>query len=246
MPNADKSPYITTGHRFRNYLGIAFVVSIFIHALAAPFMKNLTQTTEEPQVEKVSVTKKIIVKPPTPPPPTPTPPPPKTTPPPKQQVQVPQPQLKVNPPKTTTNNASTTSSESKYTAPVHGSENGVPAGTSTGPPAPGPPGPPASTPTPKPACATPYQEATATQSVTPEYPDQAREAGMGKVDVNVIVTLSPTGAPLNATVQTPSGNMFIDKAAKDAAMQSVYAPKIVNCQGVQENYIYHVTFDPNG
>jgi TonB family protein len=247
MPNADKSPYITSGERFRSFLGWAFLISIAIHFLFAPFLKNMTQQTEEQQVEKVSVTKRIIVKPPTPPPPTPTPPPPKTTPPPKQQIQQPQPQLKVQPPKTTSNNASTHSTESKYPPPKSGSDVGVPQGQGTA--APGPPvpaGPPASTPTPKPACPTPYQDAVATQPVTPDYPDSAREQGLGRVDVNVTVALSASGAPTSATVTTPSGNMAMDSEAKRAAMTSVYAPKIVDCQKVPSEYNFHVTFDPNG
>ncbi|MFN2448887.1 MAG: TonB family protein [Candidatus Baltobacteraceae bacterium] len=246
MPNADKSPFITSGHRFRNFLGWAFLISLAVHFVAAPFLKNLTQHSEEQQVEKVSVTKRIIVKPPTPPPPTPTPPPPKTTPPPKQQQQQPQPQLKVQPPKTQSNNASTTSTESKYVAPKSGSENGAPAGHGTAPPAPvASVGPPASTPTPKPACKTPYQEATATQTVAPEYPDSAREQGLGRVEVAVVVTVGASGSPSSPTIQTSSGNMAMDQAAKQAAMQSQYVPKIVNCTPVAESYIFRVTFDPN-
>ena len=247
MPNADKSPFITSGEKFRNYLLVGFVLSLFIHALVAPLMKNFTQQQEDQQVEKVSVTKRIIVKPPTPPPPTPTPPPPKTTPPPKQQVQQPQPQLKVQPPKTTSNSSNTTSTENKYVAPKSGSESGVPSGQGTAAPvkSAATPGPPASTPTPKPACANPYQEATATNPVTPDYPDQAREAGMGKVVVNVVVSLSASGAPTAADVQNSSGNGSIDRAAKQAAMQSTYAPKLQNCVGVPSQYIYTITFDPN-
>ena len=247
MPNADKSPFITSGERFRNFLGVALIISLIAHVLVAPFLRNLTQHTEEQQVEKVSVTKRIIVKPPTPPPPTPTPPPPKSTPPPKQQQQQPQPQLKVQPPKTTSNNASTSSNETKYVAPKSGSENGVPAGQGTAAPAPAVSvGPPASTPTPKPACQTPMQDATATQAVTPDYPDSAREQGLGKVDVNVVVSLSASGAPTGAQVQNSSGNMAMDQEAKRAAMQSTYAPKIVDCKPVESQYIFHVTFDPNG
>ncbi len=249
MPNADKSPFITSGERVRNYFLLAFVASLVLHVLVAPFMKNITQHTEEQQVEKVSVTKRIIVKPPTPPPPTPTPPPPKVTPPPKQvkQVTVPQPKLKVEPPKVSSNTGSGPS-QAKYVPPKTGSENGVPSGEGTAKPGPvtATAGPPASTPTPKPACANPMQEATATQSVTPDYPENAREQGLGRVEVNVVVSLSASGAPTSATVQNTSGNMEMDRAARQAAMQSTYSPKVVNCQPVPSQYIYHITFDPNG
>ncbi len=151
----------------------------------------------------------------------------------------------MQPPKTTSNNASTTSSETKYVPVKNGSINGVPQGVGTAPPA--PPAPVSTAPigTPKPACKTPYQDATATQAVTPDYPEAAREQGLGQVEVNVVVSLSPSGSPTGASVENSSGNMSIDQAAKQAAMSSTYAPKIVNCEPVASQYIYKVTFDPN-
>jgi periplasmic protein TonB len=244
MANKKDSPFITTGERIRSFIGWAFVISLAIHFVFAPFLKNMTQRSEQQEVEKVSVTKKIIVKPPTPPPPTPTPPPPKQTPQPQQKPQQqPQPKLKVQPPKTTSNSSSTRSTESKYVAPKTGSENGVPQGQGTA--APAPPAPSAPAGTPKPACRTPYQDATAVQAVTPDYPDAAREQGLGEVQVTVIVTISPSGSLVNATIGQGSGNMSIDQAALSAARQSTYAPKIVNCQPVEGTYNFKVTFDPN-
>jgi protein TonB len=244
MANKKDSPFITTGERIRSFIGWAFVISLAIHFVFAPFLKNMTQRSEQQEVEKVSVTKKIIVKPPTPPPPTPTPPPPKQTPQPQQKPQhQPQPKLKVQPPKTTSNSSSTRSSESKYVPPKTGSQNGVPQGQGTAPPAPPAPSAPAGTP--KPACRTPYQDATAVQAVTPDYPDAAREQGLGEVQVTVIVTISPSGSLVNATIGQGSGNMSIDQAALSAARQSTYAPKIVNCQPVEGTYNFKVTFDPN-
>jgi len=244
MPNKNDSPFITTGERVRSFIGWAFVLSIAIHFMFAPFLKNMTQHSDQQEVEKVSVTKKIIVKPPTPPPPTPTPPPVKQTPQPQQKPQSqPQPKLKVQPPKTTSNNSSTTSTESKYVAPKQGSESGVPSGQGSAAPAPAAPSAPPGTP--RPACKTPYQDATAVQAVTPDYPDQAREQGLGEVQVTVIVTISPSGSLVNATIGQGSGNMSIDQAALSAARQSTYAPKIVNCQPVEGTYNFKVTFDPN-
>ncbi len=243
MANKNESPFITTGERITSFIGWAFVISIAIHFVFAPFLKNMTQRSEQQEVEKVSVTKKIIVKPPTPPPPTPTPPPPKSTPQPQQKPQShPQPKLKLNVPKTTSNKSST-SSETKYVAPKAGSEAGNPQGVGTA--APAPPAPTAPPGTPKPACKTPYQDATAVQAVTPDYPDQAREEGLGEVQVTVIVTIAPSGSLENAAIGQGSGNMSIDQAALSAARQSTYAPKIVNCQPVEGTYNFKVTFDPN-
>ena len=243
MAKNNESPYITTGERIRSFIGWAFVISIAIHFLAAPFLKNMTQHTEQQEVEKVSVTKKIIVKPPTPPPPTPTPPPPKETPKPQVKPQTqPQPKLKLNVPKTSSNKSSS-SSETKYVPPAQGSEQGNPSGQGTAPPAPPAPSAPAGTP--KPACKTPYQDATAVNPVTPEYPDSAREQGLGEVQVTVVVTIAPSGSLENATIGQSGGNMAIDQAALSAARQSTYAPKIVNCQPVEGTYNFKVTFDPN-
>ncbi len=196
MPNKDKSPFITTGERVTNFMGWAFVISILVHFFIVPILPSMKNHTEEQTVEKVSVTKKIHIKPPpTPPPPTPTPPPPKSTPPPKPQVQhQPQPRLKLNVPKTTSHSASAPS-ENTYTQPKTGSEQGNPQGVSTGPPAPvstAPPG------TPKPACKTPYQDATVVNQAQPEYPDSARDLGLGEVQVAVTVTIGPTGSLVDA------------------------------------------------
>jgi protein TonB len=246
MANNNNSPFITTGERVRSFMLWAFAISIAVHFVVMPLFPRLNQHHEDQTVEKVSVTKKIIVKVPTPPPPTPTPPPPtpqpKSTPPPKQQQQ-PQPKLKVNVPKTTSNSSSTSSTESKYVAPKSGSEQGAPSGQGTAPPA--PPAPAAPPGTPKPACKTPFQDATVVQQAQPEYPDSAREQGLGEVQVAVRVTIGPSGSLVNATISQSAGNMALDQAALAAARQSTYAPKIVNCQPEQGDYLFRVTFDPN-
>ena len=35
------SPYLTSGERIRNFVGIAFVLSIFLHFLAAPILERV-------------------------------------------------------------------------------------------------------------------------------------------------------------------------------------------------------------
>lgn len=242
MPKND-SPFITTGERVRSFLGWAILISIAIHFVFAPFLKNMTQATESQTVEKVSVTKKIVVKPPTPPPtpkPTPTPPPQKKV---QPKVQPNPRPMKLNVVKT--HNTSTgTTTETKYVAPKTGSENGVPNTTGTAAPATpaastGPPE------TPHPACKTPYQDATVVQQSQPDYPDSARELGLGTVTVSIEVTIAPSGSLETATVSQSSNNAALDNAAVAAAKQSTYAPKIVNCTPVEGQYLFKVTFDPN-
>ena len=243
MAKKDTS-FITTGEHVRNYVGIAFVISIILHLIVSPFFPNLTQHHADDEVEKVSVTKKVQVKVPTPPPPSPTPPPtptppPQRTPPPHVQKQVVQPKLKVNIPHTT-NNSQTSSTEAQYNV-TKGNESGVPAGTSDkGTPVPGTPAP-----TAKPACANPNQEATVTNPMQPEYPQSAQDMGLGPVTVLVQVTVGPTGSLVNAAINKSSGNMAIDQAALRAARQSQYAPKLVNCSPTTGDYIFRADFQPD-
>jgi len=243
MPKKDNSPFITTGEHVANFMGWAFALSILVHFFLVPILPNMNQHHEEQTVEKVSVTKKITVKPPTPPPPTPTPPPPKTTPPPKPQPQHQQQvKLKLNVPKTTSKSTSS-ETETKYVPPPKGNEQGVPQGTvESAPPQPvstAPPG------TPKPACKTPYQDATVVNQAQPEYPDAARDLGLGEVQVAIEVTIGPDGGLVGTKVAQSGGNMSLDQAALAAARQSTYAPKIVNCQPTTGSYYFKVTFDPN-
>jgi protein TonB len=244
----EKSPFLTTGEKVRNFLGWAFAISILVHILFGPFLAIKTTEARDQEVEKVSVTKKIKVKVPTPPPPTPTPRPtqqPKQTPPPKKVETHPQPKLKIQPPKTTSNSGSGPS-QAKYVPPKTGSENGAPAGSGTAAPGPaGTPGPPASTPTPKPACQVPYKEASSVNLVTPEYPEAAREANLGPVVVIVKITLSATASVEDASVLQTSNNSQIDAAAVRAARESSYSPKVENCTPVTGSYTFRANFDPS-
>jgi protein TonB len=185
--------------------------------------------------------KKTKVRVPTPPPkPTPTPPPtptpnPQNTPPPKKPVEQPKP-LKVNLVHTTSN-AAGGSTENTVSQPKTGSENGAPGGTgnaATAAPS-----------TPKPACANPNVDATVTNPAAAEYPESAKDLGLGEVTVNVKVTVGPSGNLIGAEVYKSSGNMMIDQAALRTARQSTYAPKLVNCQPTTGDYLFRVDFQPD-
>jgi len=242
---SNASPYLTTGERVRNFLGWAFVISILGHVILGPLIPFKQSHAEEQQVEKVSLVKKVKVKVPTPPPPTPTPKPtepPKSTPPPKPVPHQVQPQLKVNLVHAKSSSASGPSES--YKPPTTGSQNGVPQGQGT-PAGSGNLGPKAAAPTPKPACADPFREATMTNGVAPEYPESAKEQGLGAVTVLVKITLSPGASVESASVLSSSGNMAIDQAAMIAARQSSYAPKLSNCQPVEGTYSFRASFDPS-
>jgi protein TonB len=239
--------------RARSFIGWAFLISLVIHAIALPFFGLKHQEQQKEEVEKVSVSKKIKVVAPTPPPPTPPPPtpPPKQTPPPvKQTNPPPQPKLKVQPPKTTSKSNSA-SSEKAYVPPPVGSENGVPQGTvasaAPAPPAPANTAPPATpaptpTPTPKPQCAVPNADAAIKgQPVEPDYPDIARQQGaVGTTQVKV--TLAADGSVASVSVYKSSGNQALDNSAMKAARDTAYTPEIVNCVKTAGSYIFRADF----
>jgi protein TonB len=253
---ADGSPKArppSAGAPVGSFIGWAFLLSIAIHAILLPFVHLKTHSADKQEVEKISETHKIKVRPPTPPPPTPTPPPPtpppKSTPPPvKQTNPPPQPKLVVKPPKTTAN-TNTGPTEKKYVE-AKGSENGVPQGTvASAPPAPvsnstAPPATPAPTPTPtpKPACANPNAPAAIKGSpVEPDYPDIAREQGAVGTAL-VKVTLSATGSVTDVSINKSAGNAALDKAAMDAAKSTQYVPETDNCVPTAGSYLFQADF----
>jgi TonB family protein len=155
-------------------------------------------------------------------------------------VELPQPKLKVNLVHTSSKSA-TGSTENTVAQPKNGSEGGAPQGVGTGPPQPAtaPPG------TPKPACANPNVEATVTNPVQPDYPESARDLGLGAVTVEVEVTVGPSGNLITAKVYKSSSNMAIDQAALRAARQSTYSPKLVECSPTQGDYLFRADFQPD-
>jgi TonB family protein len=95
------------------------------------------------------------------------------------------------------------------------------------------------------ACANPNVEATVTKSVQPDYPQSAKDIGIGPVTVEVAVAIGPTGDVLGAKVYKSSNNMAIDQAALSAARESTYSPKLVHCQPTQGDYFFRADFQPD-
>jgi TonB family protein len=81
--------------------------------------------------------------------------------------------------------------------------------------------------------------------MAPDYPDSARDLGLGPVTVLVEVTVSPSGALTDANVYKSSGNSAIDREALRAAHQSTYAPKLVNCSPTSGQYLFRAEFNPD-
>lgn len=226
----------------RRFLLYGFAISIALHLIFGPFVQWKQIHSEEKEVEKVSVTKrvtKVVTPKPTPtPPPSPTPKPvtqtpPPNTPPPKQV------RLRVEPPKTTSQSVGG-ATEAQYNV-KSGSQEGVPQGTlNTGPPA----APPAAAPptaTPR-ACANPNADAIATDKVTPDMPEIARQMGATGT-AQIKVDLDESGKVLGVAVYKSTNNRALDEAAKQAARQSKYRPETRNCVAVSGSYLYTVTFE---
>lgn len=258
-PPEPPAPKRSAQDTVRNYVGVAFVISILVHLVFGGFFANYKAPKPDKEVtEKVSVSKKIVVKPPTPPPtpkPTPTPPPP--TPPPKQtpppvKTTAPPPVKKLKLEVVKTKSTKTGPSEAKYVAPKFGDQSGIPAGnaatgapakvTSTAPPATAPPAP-TTAPTPaKPSCTVPNQDASVVNKVDPDYPDAARQVSATGT-ARIRVDLSPTGTVTNVAVYQSAGNASLDQAAMKAARESTYSPEIVDCQKTAKSYLFLATFD---
>jgi len=252
-PPAPRQPSSAASERVKSFLGWAFLISIVIHTITLPFFGLKARQEQKQEVEKVSVTKKIKVIPPTPPPPTPTPPPPtpqpKQTPPPvKQTAPPPQVRLKLNVVHTTSK-AGSTSTENVYHPPPNGNENGNPQGTlASGPPAQSAataaatPAPAAPTPTPKPQCANPNADAQIRgTAVEPDYPEIARNQGaVGTVQVKV--TLDANGNGVDFAIYKSSGNASLDQAALKAARATQYTPETQDCQKIAGSYIFRADF----
>ena len=130
--------------------------------------------------------------------------------------------------------------EATVAQPKSGNESGVPQGQGTGTPAPA-----ASVGTPKPQCANPNVEATVTNPVQPDYPESARDLGLGAVTVEVEVTVGPSGNLVSAKVYKSSSNMAVDQAALRAARQSTYSPKLIDCSPTTGDYLFRADFQPD-
>jgi TonB family protein len=94
-------------------------------------------------------------------------------------------------------------------------------------------------------CATPFRDAAATKSFSPDYPNGER----GRVAINVTstieVSINADGSLADAWVFYPSGFPDFDEAALQGARLSKYESGIAYCEPVPGLFLFHVTFSPN-
>ncbi|MGA7747283.1 MAG: energy transducer TonB [Candidatus Aquilonibacter sp.] len=94
------------------------------------------------------------------------------------------------------------------------------------------------------ACAEPNQSATIVKPVAPEYPMAERSAGLGTINVLVIVSVDASGSAVGAKVGRSSGFADFDEATMRAALASTYKPAIVNCAPASGTYPFRAQFRP--
>jgi TonB family protein len=93
-------------------------------------------------------------------------------------------------------------------------------------------------PVPSLAAATPCdRDATVSHQVAPEYPQTARETGLGRVTATVRVYITPHGTVGALRVIDSTGNGDIDRAALRAAAESTYLPRMKNCKPARSDSI---------
>jgi TonB family protein len=80
----------------------------------------------------------------------------------------------------------------------------------------------------------------------PTYPESATEENLGPVEVVVIVTVGPSGNLVDATIGSdPSHNSAIEHEALRVARTTTYAPHLVDCKPVTDEYRYLIDFNPD-
>ncbi|HET7815680.1 MAG TPA: energy transducer TonB [Candidatus Baltobacteraceae bacterium] len=86
----------------------------------------------------------------------------------------------------------------------------------------------------------------ALKAVAPDFPYAARGFLSSNVSVSVLVGFDEVGRLTKAQIVNSSGNMALDKAALQSALQAIYFPAVRDCAPQSAQYIYRVTFSPNG
>ncbi len=225
--------FISTGERIRNYLGIGLLLSLMLNAFVTPLYPNLTSpnTYVKPDIFTIGHPIRIST-----PPPKATPPPPRQTTP---RTHVATNPFVVNPLKVTP--AISGPADLPYVPAKNSGPGAMPGSQGHGGATDATMGP-ATT---GPLCSNPNQEAAVLNAISPDYPDPARDLGLGKVTVLVQVTIDAQGRLVDAKVYQSSNNAAIDQAALRAARQTTYSPQIANCLPVEGTYIFHADFSPN-
>ena len=223
--------FISSGERIRNYLGLGLLLSLMLNAFVAPLYPNLTTPYAyvKPDVFSISRAPRMRTPPPKPPPP------------PLHKMTARANAAKappVIPPKI---QGTSGPAEPAYVRQPNGGAGVFPGSGGIAPTSDAT----SDAATTAPACSNPNAEASVLDSISPSYPDSARDLGLGTTSVFVQVTIDAEGRLVDARIYRSSNNAAIDQSALRAARESRYAPKIVNCAPVEGTYLFHADFEPN-
>jgi TonB family protein len=94
------------------------------------------------------------------------------------------------------------------------------------------------------ACNQPDHDVTLVRTASTQYPDSARDLGLGPLTAIVVVTVDANGTVTSATISKSSGNGAVDRAAITAARLSAYAPQLVSCVATGGIFAFNAQFDP--
>jgi TonB family protein len=94
------------------------------------------------------------------------------------------------------------------------------------------------------ACDQPNREASVIKLATPQYPDSARDLGLGPVTIPVRVTVDPDGHVEHGQILQATNNRALDLAAIRVAKTSTYAPKLIGCTAVESDLVLQIRFVP--
>lgn len=86
---------------------------------------------------------------------------------------------------------------------------------------------------------------TIVDQVQPEFPEPAKDVGLGKTTIGVTVTIGPSGNLIDARVTDTSFNPAIDNAALGGAFLSTYAPGMRDCQPAMGTLLVNLIDQPD-
>jgi hypothetical protein len=93
-------------------------------------------------------------------------------------------------------------------------------------------------------CNDPFENASVTRQVSPDYPEVMRPTGVTATTA-IKVAINADGSLADAWIWGPSGYGAFDQASLTAARLSIYKAGRAYCQPAPGFYLFKVTFDPN-
>ena len=94
------------------------------------------------------------------------------------------------------------------------------------------------------SCKSADRPPTVAKAAEAQYPESARDLGLGTVTVEVSVTVGTRGEVVATSILSSSSNMLIDEAAITAARQSTYSAAIKSCEPTVGSLVFHAVLEP--